>query len=150
VIVQCTLTSWRTSTFLIQPQKNNKTVVLMPENGVIRVEDQSNVSQTRTSGEQMKSRDGALVRDSIIMANYNQVFISKLFPYLAVKPGLKPRASGFPIREPGPSPLKARAKPCLGPGLRGPGRAGLRALSPAQHITSLCISLVITCQGGGT
>jgi hypothetical protein len=107
----------------------------MPENGVIRVEDQSNVSQTRTSGEQMKSRDGALVRDSIIMANYNQVFISKLFPYLAVKPGLKPRASGFPILEPGPSPLKARAKPCLGPGLRGPGRAGLRALSPARHIT---------------
>src|ERR1700683_4349744 len=119
---------------MIQPQKNNKTVVLMPENGVIRVEDQSNVSQTRTCGEQTKSRDGALVqRDS--MANYNQVFISKLFPYLAIQPGPKPRASGFPILEPGLSPLKARAKPCLGPGLRRPGRAGLRALSPARHIT---------------
>jgi hypothetical protein len=80
---------------LIQPQKNNKTVVFMPENGVIQVEDQSNVSQTRTSGKQMKSRDGALVRDSIIMANYNQVFISKLFPYLAVKPRLKQRLWAF-------------------------------------------------------
>src|ERR1700679_2393144 len=120
---------------MIQPQKNTITVVLMPKNGVIQVEDQSNVSQTRTCGEQTKSRDGALVqRDS--MANYNRVFISKLFPYLAVKPGLKPRALGFPILEPAPSPLKARAKPCLGPGLRRPGRAGLRALSPARHITT--------------
>jgi hypothetical protein len=49
---------------------------------------------------------------------------------------LSPGLWAFWILEPGPSPLKARAKPCLGPGLRGPGRAGLRALSPARHITT--------------
>ena len=54
-----------------------------------------------------------------------------------MKPGLEPRALGFLNLEPAPSPLKARAKPCLGPGLGGPGRAWLRALSPARHITNL-------------
>ena len=53
-----------------------------------------------------------------------------------MRPGLEPGALGFLYLEPGPSLLKARAKPCLGPGLRGPGRAGLRALSPARHITT--------------
>ena len=53
-----------------------------------------------------------------------------------MRPGLEPWALGFLDLEPGPSLLKARAKPCLGPGLRGPGRAGLRALSPARHITT--------------
>ena len=50
-----------------------------------------------------------------------------------MKPGLEPPALGFLNLEPGPSPLKARAKPCL-----GPGRAWLRALSPARprHITN--------------
>src|ERR1700689_449789 len=54
-----------------------------------------------------------------------------------MRPGLEPRALGFLNLKPGPSLLKALAKPCLGPGLRGPGRAGLRALSPARHITRL-------------
>src|ERR1700683_1230624 len=52
-----------------------------------------------------------------------------------MKLGLEPRALGFLELEPAPSLLKAQAKPCLGPGLRGPGRAGLRALSPARYIT---------------
>ena len=55
--------------------------------------------------------------------------------------GYEARALGFLDLEPGPSPQKARAKPCLGPGLRGPGRAGLKALSPAQHITILYVQL---------
>ena len=57
-----------------------------------------------------------------------------------MRPGLEPWALGFLDLEPGPSLLKARAKPCLGPGLRGPGRAGLRALSPARHITNRAVS----------
>jgi len=48
-----------------------------------------------------------------------------------VKPRLEPQALGFLDLEPGPSLLEAQAKPCLGPGLRGPGRAGLKALSMA-------------------
>ena len=52
-----------------------------------------------------------------------------------MRPRLEPWALGFLNLKPGPSLLKAQAKPCLGPGLRGPGRAGLRALSPARHIT---------------
>ena len=52
-----------------------------------------------------------------------------------MKPRLEAWAVGFLNLEPGPSPLKAQAKPCLGPGLGGPGRAWLRALSPARHIT---------------
>jgi hypothetical protein len=53
-----------------------------------------------------------------------------------MRPGLEPWALGFLDLEPGPSLLKARAKPYLRPGLRGPGRARLRALSPARHITT--------------
>ena len=107
----------------------------MPENGVIL----SRRSVKRESNEDMWWANKVMwwcFCPAWQYGNYNQVFISKLFPYLAVKPRLKPRASGFLILKPGPSPLKAQAKPCLGLGLRGPGRAGLRALSPARHITS--------------
>src|ERR1700689_5523253 len=67
-----------------------------------------------------------------------------------MRPGLEPRALGFLDLKPGPSLLKARAKPCLGPGLRGPGRAGLRALSPARHITRSGITRRIVSSTSGT
>jgi hypothetical protein len=50
--------------------------------------------------------------------------------------GYEAWALGFLNLKPGPSLLKAQAKPCLRPDLRGPSRAGLRALSLAQHITT--------------
>lgn len=52
------------------------------------------------------------------------------------KPGLKPRASGLRHPRPGPSLRQAQAKPCLGPGLFGPGWAGLRAWGPAWYNTT--------------
>ena len=54
----------------------------------------------------------------------------------ASKPGLKPGLRAFLHPKPGPSPLQARYLGRAGPGSNGLGRAGLWALSPAQHITS--------------
>jgi len=55
------------------------------------------------------------------------------YPY--PKPGLEPGLWAFLYSKPGPSLLQARHMGRAGPGSNGPGRAGLRALGPAQHIT---------------
>jgi hypothetical protein len=79
----------------------------MPKNGVIGVEDQSNVSQMRTCGEQTKSRDGAL--SSVVL--YGKLQSGIYFQIISLfSCQARAQAQGFGLSDP-----RARPEPTESP-----------------------------------